>query len=240
MVLASNRDEFYERQGEPPTIREGENYSFLAPRDPLQGGTWMGINQKGVFMGLTNRLDQTPKPDAPSRGNLVRKLLQQSSSRKHAIENYQDLEPERYNPHFLLILDNSGITIFQHSLKSTEREDLKDGLFFLENRSGFIFNQDKLKKSLPFSQNSISSDILVELEDFCSSHKNIFDRKSICLHHEIAGTLSSGIMKIQPDTNTFNFRFSQGPPCENNYQAIRMPNGFKKKVLSSWRNQPEQ
>jgi uncharacterized protein with NRDE domain len=71
LVVAANRDEFFAR----PTAPAGwwdEAPDILAGRDLQAGGTWLGVNRRGVFAGLTNFRDPSrQRPDAPSRGALV-------------------------------------------------------------------------------------------------------------------------------------------------------------------------
>lgn len=74
LVLAANRDEFYNR----PTKALHEwpdNPGLLAGKDLLEGGTWMGVTKSGRFAALTNYRDQTHKSHAPSRGRLVQKFI---------------------------------------------------------------------------------------------------------------------------------------------------------------------
>ena len=52
LVIVANRDELLDRPSSPP-LRWSEG--FVAPRDDLAGGTWLGINAAGVFVGITNR-----------------------------------------------------------------------------------------------------------------------------------------------------------------------------------------
>jgi uncharacterized protein with NRDE domain len=71
LVVAANRDEFYERPTAPaawwPDAPE-----VLAGRDLRGGGTWMGVTRGGRFAAVTNFRDTAPAaPDAPSRGHLV-------------------------------------------------------------------------------------------------------------------------------------------------------------------------
>ncbi len=74
LVVAANRDEFFDRPAEGFAIRQlpgsgcgsGESRSrrqdlrrgpqapVLAPLDLEAGGTWVGLSQRGVFAGLTN------------------------------------------------------------------------------------------------------------------------------------------------------------------------------------------
>ncbi len=54
LVVAANRDEFLERPAEGPALRRIGDGRIMAPLDLEAGGTWLGLNERGVFAGLTN------------------------------------------------------------------------------------------------------------------------------------------------------------------------------------------
>lgn len=78
LVLASNRDEYFDRPAAPAGWwrQPGSSADILGGRDLQAGGTWMGITATGRFAALTNfRSPNDRKPDAPSRGPLVADFL---------------------------------------------------------------------------------------------------------------------------------------------------------------------
>lgn len=71
LILAANRDEFYERPTAPAAFWEDAR-GLLAGRDLREGGTWLGVTRRGRFAALTNYRDPAAlKEAAPSRGGLV-------------------------------------------------------------------------------------------------------------------------------------------------------------------------
>lgn len=233
--LASNRDEFYKRQGEPPEHRNDGRYDYVCPKDPQGGGTWFGLNEAGLIVALTNRLDSKPLTDAPSRGTLVRNLLSGTSGREQAVRRYRSLDLDRYNPHRILLLDSTGLSVYRHSLDSTKREDLDEGLFYLDNHSGLITDHARLRTVLPLGPEVEEEEILDRLEQFCASHEEVFERDSVCLHLEIAGTLSSSLVEVDPGEDLLHYRFTQGQPCENSAEEIPFDSSFQDSFLQGWR-----
>ena len=75
LIVAANRDEYYDRSTEPAAFWP-ECPRLLAGRDLRAGGTWLGITTRGKLAAITNYRDPTAnKSDAPSRGNLVYDFL---------------------------------------------------------------------------------------------------------------------------------------------------------------------
>jgi len=54
VVAAANRDEALDRPSTPPEVIE-DSPRIVAPRDEEAGGTWIGYNEAGVFVAITNR-----------------------------------------------------------------------------------------------------------------------------------------------------------------------------------------
>lgn len=76
LILAANRDEFYERPTARAQFWEDEP-EILAGRDLERGGTWLGVTTGGRIAAVTNyREPLAPSSsDAPSRGHLVSDFL---------------------------------------------------------------------------------------------------------------------------------------------------------------------
>ncbi len=71
LIIAANRDEFYERPTRPLDFWP-EQSGILAGRDLRGGGTWMGLHRGGRLAAITNfREPARFRPEAPSRGPLV-------------------------------------------------------------------------------------------------------------------------------------------------------------------------
>lgn len=76
LILAANRDEFYDRPTRPMQFWP-EQCNLLAGKDLEQGGTWLGLTKQGRFSALTNHRDgrQKKKLGERSRGNLPLEFL---------------------------------------------------------------------------------------------------------------------------------------------------------------------
>jgi uncharacterized protein with NRDE domain len=95
LIVAANREERYDRGGEPPAVRAGP-VPFVAGLDPAQGGTWLGVNARGVVVAVTNRGKSNPPSQPRSRGLLARELLSSGSAAEAAEQAMRELDGGRY------------------------------------------------------------------------------------------------------------------------------------------------
>lgn len=108
LILAANRDEFYERPTRPMGFWE-EDPDLLAGRDLRSGGTWMGITASGRLAAVTNyREPAGPGPDAPSRGHLVSDFLSGTCSARSYLESVS-VVGSAYSGFNLIAGDASGL-----------------------------------------------------------------------------------------------------------------------------------
>jgi uncharacterized protein with NRDE domain len=94
LVIAANRDERLDRAASGPTRWVGER--FFAPRDDQAGGSWLGLHDSGLFVGVTNRAGTPRNPALVSRGRLVVEALRLGGAAKvhHALST--TLDARRY------------------------------------------------------------------------------------------------------------------------------------------------
>src|SRR5207244_13127111 len=74
LIVAANREESYARGGTPPQLLVG-TCQAVAGIDPIAGGSWLGVNQRGVLVAVTNRPKSKLPAQPRSRGLLLRELL---------------------------------------------------------------------------------------------------------------------------------------------------------------------
>lgn len=111
LVIAANRDEYYDRRTAPAAFWP-EAPDLLAGRDLRAGGTWIGVTRTGRIAALTNYRDpESNRPDAPSRGAIVTSFL---LSREEPLRWLQRFLPDvhRYNGFSFLAGQNDDLYYF--------------------------------------------------------------------------------------------------------------------------------
>jgi hypothetical protein len=84
LLLTMNRDERYERAPEEAPRRipgEVGRPSWVAPFDSASGGTWIGVNDRGVASCVLNGYEPADEslrgdPSVPSRGAIIPRILE--------------------------------------------------------------------------------------------------------------------------------------------------------------------
>jgi len=131
LVLAANRDEYYDRPTAPAAFWE-EAPHLLAGKDLRAGGTWLGITKQGRIAAVTNYRDPASmKTSAPSRGKLVSRFLLGQENPEHFLEGLVP-EKDRYNGFNLIIGENDQLYWFSNRGDGAHR--LSSGIYGLSNR----------------------------------------------------------------------------------------------------------
>ena len=130
LILAANRDEFYDRPTAPLGFWTDEP-SVLGGRDLLGGGSWLGATRDLKIAAITNYRDPSSlNPDAPSRGELVQQFLcgkaSPSAHMSHVEKNGGD-----YNGFNLLIGHKDKFWL--HSNRGRGAKELAPGFYGLSN-----------------------------------------------------------------------------------------------------------
>ncbi len=142
LVLAANRDEFYDRA----TTQAGfwtDAPNVLAGRDNKAGGTWIGVTKSGRLAALTNYRDpQNIDPNAASRGALTSDFLTGTDTPKQYLQKLKD-SGVHYNGYNLMLGDSDSL--FHYNNVNHEIKEVTAGTYGLSN-GFFEENWPKLKR----------------------------------------------------------------------------------------------
>ncbi len=130
LVLAANRDEFFDRPTDPAGFW-ADAPKIFAGRDLRGGGTWLGVTTAGRVAAVTNFRDRSEfGPAMRSRGLLTREFL----SGSQPVESYLQVlagEGQRYRGFNLLVADQDGLGYFSN--RQGQPRQLGPGLYGLSN-----------------------------------------------------------------------------------------------------------
>ncbi len=130
--VAANRDELRARPATGPYHWPKER--FWAPRDEQAGGTWLGLTDGGLFVGVTNRFGTSRDGERRSRGQLVVDAPRNGSARE-LHEKLSAVKARDYNAFHLLYTDGWGAYVTWSDGETLKQEALGDGLHVVTERS---------------------------------------------------------------------------------------------------------
>ncbi|MCC2607307.1 NRDE family protein [Planctobacterium marinum] len=130
LIIAANRDEFYQRPTSESHFWE-KCPDLLAGQDLEAGGTWMGVTKGGFISALTNiRAPHLNRDDADSRGRLVLDYLSQPQLRPDYVQRLHQ-QRHHYNGYNLLFGRWNDLAVYNNHEDSLQF--LSPGFYGLSN-----------------------------------------------------------------------------------------------------------
>ncbi|XP_029534307.1 transport and Golgi organization 2 homolog isoform X2 [Oncorhynchus nerka] len=138
LILAANRDEFYNRPTKAADfwVSNSEILSGLDLEEGKEGGSWLGINKRGKLAALTNYLEGRPNPDAQGRGFLVSNFLTDHSQDSYSYLKRVSSERHLYNGFNLLTAEfkaKEDTMCYYGNRGNTKPIHLNPGIYGLSN-----------------------------------------------------------------------------------------------------------
>jgi uncharacterized protein with NRDE domain len=232
LLVAANRDEHFDRPSAPPALLAGEP-KIVAGRDLRAGGTWLGVNEHGLLVGILNRRingEALPTTVARSRGALCMELLQLNSAQ--AARQRIDADRNLYNPFTIVFADKRDAYVAYNDEKKIISQVLPPGLHVFSSAAEFDLNSAKAKRAHerfaslmnPLSEKSKEpKQWLAALQNILSDHA-LGDRSenpgdAICVHRDISGTVSSSVIVLAQARRQFETYHCLGAPCRNSFDS---------------------
>ncbi len=233
LLVAANRDEFLDRATAAPRLLSVAPW-IVAGQDLVAGGTWLGLNERGLVVGLLNRRS-VAAPDATleSRGLLCLRALQCGT-----VDEVADLlrteEGSRYNPFTLLAAARDDALVGVARGDEIEIRRLQPGLHLLTNLEVNDPNCPRIQRSLGrfiALQSPIgtgSDGFVAELRSVLSQHTaaggtpSVAYEDGLCIHRGPYGTRSSSIIALD-SSGSARYWHAEGPPCRSDYAPVAVP-----------------
>lgn len=209
LIVGANREEFYARGGEPP--RRLEDVDAVAGVDPTQGGTWLGVNARGVLIAVTNRPSKTVIPDAPrSRGLLARELLGCASAGEAVAKAARALDGGPYAGCNFFCADAREAVVI-HAGDWLRIRPLPPGIHVLSNRDVNDPTDHRASFAAAWlAQQDLTSSAsaLAQVANLCASHDPA--DAPMCFRHERRGSVSSSLIVLRSSLADSYYLHAQG------------------------------
>jgi hypothetical protein len=219
ILVAANREEYFDRPSLPPSIQSGKP-RVLCGVDQKAGGTWLGVNQNGLFVGVCNRATTTPLFGQRSRGSLVMDLLRCASSKRALDKALNELAETQYEGCNLIIADaKAGFAV--HSDRRQEVMELEPGLNIIGARN----LNDPDDERVRMARRLLTLQTLDSPVKFLAVASRVFarapvgpGRPSMVIRNQDYGTVSSSLIALGVKPRDAIYQFSNGAPDETKYE----------------------
>jgi uncharacterized protein with NRDE domain len=216
-VVGANREEFYERGGERPRLLHGP-VRAIGGIDPVARGTWLGVNECGMVVAVTNRQVSQPPKRPRSRGLLARELLAEPNAAVAAQHAVRELETKRYAGCNFLLVDSRSSIVVQGGDWLRVRP-LPPGLHLLANGDVNDEADPRLAYALDVLQRTNprhAEECVTALQQLLGLREP--DHPPICLRRGDRGTVSSSILLIRQQLSEGKYLHAQGPPDKTAFE----------------------
>lgn len=236
VIVAANRDEQYNRASSAPGFLD-ENPKIIAGKDLRAGGTWLGVNEHGLIVGILNRRSngqEIPATTMRSRGLLCMDLLRQISTA--SAKSFIDGHTESYNPFTVVFGDKDKMYASYNSDGRIMTHNLEAGLHVFSSAADFDLHSVKAKRAYSLfthldgraqpARGEVSQSITAlqsVLSDHSAGANSTDPGDAICVHREASSTVSSSIIFFSRSESLFETYYCPGAPCRNSFgNALRL------------------
>ncbi len=219
LVIAANRDEFLSRPATPPRLWPGEP-PFVAPRDEVAGGTWLGFNAHGLFVGVTNRFGAPKDNNRASRGKLVAESLRKPSAEALHAE-LSAVPVDVFNPFHLFYADRDRAFVTWNDGTALRQEALPPGVHVITERS--LGGDDRARTELIRKKWGEMDDLplpkVEKLVELLRLHHEADPVGGTCVHVPALdyGTRSSCVLLLGGSWASTRFLWAEGSPHAAKY-----------------------
>jgi len=217
IVVGANRDERTDRKASPPGLWVGAHSRVLSPRDREASGTWLAVDARGRFAGITNIVGVARVPDAPSRGHLPHLALEQRDL-DAAVEAVVAFVREHPHSGFQLVLcDGTRTVVLRQARGSLRVVEWTDPVLVVTNEHapGELKLRGLPGVLAPMQEVERRLDALQPL----LADRGGEGRHAVCKRGDGYGTVSSSLIAVPAhDPLALLWRYAPGPPDVTPYR----------------------
>lgn len=230
VLVAANREEFYERPTQAPSIQSGKP-RILSGIDGQAGGTWLGVNQNGLFVGVSNRRRSKPTYPTRSRGVLCRELLKADSAMQARDRAMDEIASGKYDGANYVCIDADSAWVV-HGGDELEAVELHEGLNIISN--GDV--NDARDERVELARRLLTLQTLDSPVKFLAVASKVFarapslpGRPSMVIRDKDRGTVCSTLISLGQKPRDAIYQYAAGPPDQTKYEDF---SPFLRDILS--------
>ncbi len=219
VLVAANREEFYERPTLPPSIQSGKP-RVLCGIDSQAGGSWLGVNQNGMFVGVCNRRRSQPTYPTRSRGVLTRELLKSESALNARDRAMDEIASGKYDGCSYVCVDSESAWVV-HGGDELEAVELHEGLNIISN--GDV--NDPRDERVQLAKRLLTLQTLDSPVKFLAVASKVFarapsppGRPSMVVRDKDRGTVSSTLISLGKKPRDAIYQYAPGAPDQSKYE----------------------
>ncbi len=225
LLIAANRDEYFDRESEGPALRAGIGGAIVAPLDLRAGGTWLGLNGSGVFAALTNVRSENPDASRLSRGQIVLSALAEGSA-EAAARKLQHAGDGLYNSFNCFIADgrSAWVVVYQDRPRL---HALEPGVHVIGNIAADETPSEKIERiqrEANVAAELPPDEVFGALGALCGKHGDGTGAsndplRDTCVHAGgTYGTRSSILVETDLEGRPGRLHYAEGAPCKNPHE----------------------
>ncbi|MEL7266586.1 MAG: NRDE family protein, partial [Planctomycetota bacterium] len=201
-------------------VEESVKPRVLCSIDQREGGSWLGVNQNGVFIGMTARTTQMPLFGQRSRSMLALDLMRCTTARKAMDKLRSELDKSRYEGFNAIIADGKSGWAVHHDQDDDVRE-LEPGL----NVIGARDINDPSDERVQMARRLLTLQTLDSPVKFLAVASKVFarapmgpGRPSMVLRGNEYGTVCSTLIALGVKPRDAIYQFASGAPDQTRYE----------------------
>ena len=219
ILVAANREEYFDRNAQPPSIQSGKP-RILCGIDQQAGGTWLGVNQNGMLVGVCNRSKLIPPVAPRSRGVLCRELLRCGSARQGVDQAMDELSSGKYDGANYVIADSESAWAV-HGGDELNATELNEGLSIIANSDV----NDPRDERVQLAYRLLTLQTMDSPVKFLAVASKVFSRApsppgrpTMVARGNDWGTVSSTLVALGKKPRDAIYQFANGAPDQVKYE----------------------
>ena len=234
ILVAANREERFDRPTQYPKIQPGSP-RVVCGIDRKANGTWLGVNQHGLFCAVLNRPKHRLPLEPRSRGLLCRELLELRTAREASEYAEKELLTGIYAGANYVCADAKFAAVV-YGGNQIEVMEITPGLHVITNGNMDDFRDERhelVHRMLTLHTLDSAVTFLAVASRTFSRKPDSYGRRGVVMLGKEFGTVSSTLLALSRKIQHAVMQYSPGPPCDHPYDDL---SALLRQVLSAERS----